>query len=194
MADMVRFGLSNVHYATYTNSAYGTPKPIVGAVQLTTTPEGDSSTFYADNRSFYVVETNNGYSGTLEVAAVNDEFLTDVLGYQEDTTTKLTYEDTDAQPKSVALMFEVDGNVEKQRGIFYNVTFSRLEGENNTRAESTDPDTVTLNFTAIGRQFSVGGSTKNVVRAHVTDQGEGATTYASFMTKVVTPGTAVGGK
>lgn len=191
MADMVRFGLSNVHYALYEGSSYQTPKPIVGAVQLTTTPEGDSSTFYADNRSFYVVETNNGYSGTLEVAAVNDEFLTDVLGYQKDTTTKLTYEDTDAQPKSVALMFEVDGNVEKQRGIFYNVTFSRLEGENNTRAESTDPDTVTLNFTAIGRQFSVGGGTKNVVRAHCTDSGVDHDAYDAFMTKVVTPGTAV---
>ena len=194
MADMVRFGLSNVHYATYTNSAYGTPKPLSGAVQLTTTPEGDSSTFYADNRSYYVVETNNGYSGTLEVAAVNDEFLKDVLGYKNDTTSGLTYEDTDAQPASVALLFEVDGNVEKQRGIFYNVTFSRLEGENNTRAESTDPDTVTLNFTAIGRQFTVGGSTKNVVRAHCTDSGVDHDAYDAFMTKVVTPGTAVGGE
>ena len=194
MADMVRFGLSNAHYATYTDSAYGTPKPISGAVQLTTTPEGDSSTFYADNRSYYVVETNNGYSGTLEVAAVNDEFLKDVLGYKNDATSGLTYEDTDAQPTSVALLFEVDGNVEKQRGIFYNVTFSRLEGENNTRAESTDPDTVTLNFTAIGRQFSVGGGTKNVVRAHCTDSGVDHDAYDAFMTKVVTPGTAVGGE
>ena len=68
MANLVRFGLKNVHYAIFTEGSsgaagtYGTPKPLIGAVQMTTTPEGDSYTFYADDVAFYATETNAGYS------------------------------------------------------------------------------------------------------------------------------------
>ena len=189
--DLVRFGLSNVHYATKASAGtYGTPVGIKGAVQLTTSPEGDSSTFYADNRAYYVAETNNGYSGTLEVAAVNEEFLKSVLGYETDATSGLTFETTDAQPKPVVLLFEVDGNEEKQRAALYGVTFSRMETEANTRSDSTEPDTVTLNFTAIGEQFTVGSATKNVVKAQCTSTDEDDAAYANFFTKVPQPGTA----
>ena len=195
MANLVRFGLKNVHYAVYTEGSsgaagtYGTLKPITGAVQMTTTPEGDSYTFYADDVAFYATETNAGYSGTLQVAAVNDDFLKDVLGYKADATSGLTYEPTDAVPKSVALIYEVGGNVEQQRGVMYNVTFSRMEGENNTRADTTEPDTVTLNFTAIGRDFTVGGGKVNVVKAHCSNSGDDHDAYDNFLTKVVVPGT-----
>ena len=42
----VRFGLSNVYYAPITNSGYGTPVRIPGAVSLSLSVEGsDPSTF-----------------------------------------------------------------------------------------------------------------------------------------------------
>lgn len=193
MADLVRFGLSNVHYSVYTPGdddagTYATPVPLPGAVNMTTTPEGDSNTFFADNRAYYVTETNNGYSGTLEVAAVNDAFLTAVLSYETDASTGLVYETTDAQPKSVALLFEVNGNVEKQRFAFYNVTFSRMESEANTTSDSTEPDTVTLNFTAIGRMCTVGSDQKNVVKAVCSDSADTHPAYDAFYEKVVLPG------
>ena len=193
--DLVRFGLSNVHYAIKngTGNTYGDPKPIKGAVQLTTSPEGDSNTFYADNRAYFVTETNNGYSGTLEVAAVNDEFLEEVLGYEKEATSGLTIETTEAHPASVVLMFEVDGNEEKQRTALYGVTFSRIETEANTKAESTEPDTVTLNFNAIGEQFTVGGGTKNVVKATASSTGTPSDAYDKFMAKVPEPGKEASG-
>lgn len=189
--DLVRFGLSNVHYATKSSSGtWETPVPLKGAVQLTTTPEGDSNTFYADNRAYYVTETNNGYSGTIEVAATNDTFLTDVLGYEVDETSGLTYEATDAKPTVCALLFEVDGNEEQQRGALYGVTFSRVESENNTKSDSTEPDTVTLNFTAIGEQFEIGSATRNIVKVHCSNSGSETDAYDNFFTKVPQPGTA----
>lgn len=193
--DIVRFGLSNVHYAAHETSGSGfeTPVALKGAVQLTTTPEGDSSTFFADNRAYYVTETNNGYSGTLEVAAVNDEFLKAVLGYETDETSGLTYETTEAKPTPVVLLFEVDGNEEKQRGALYGVTFSRVDTEANTKSDSTDPDTVTLNFTAIGEQFTVGSDTKNVVKATCSNSGSDHDAFDNFFTKVPVPGVAAGG-
>ena len=192
--DLVRFGLSNVHYAKYTPGVsgaagtYATPVAIPGAVNLTMSPEGDSSTFYADNRAYYVTETNNGYSGSIEVAAVADDFLKDVLGYEEDETNSLLFETTEAQPSSVALLFEISGNAEQQRFCLYNVTFSRIDNEANTQAESTDPDTVTLNFTAIGRTFTVKGAPKNVVRSQCTNSGDSHLAFDKFYTKVVIPG------
>lgn len=188
--DLVRFGLSNVHYAVKSSSGYETPVALKGAVQLTTSPEGDSSIFYADNRAFYVTETNNGYSGTLEVAAVNDDFLTTVLGYKTDATSGLTYESTDVQPAQVVLLFEVDGNEEKQRAGLYGVTFSRMETENNTKADSTEPDTVTLNFNAIGEQFTIGSDKVNVVKVLCSSTDEESEAYDNFFTKVPQPGTA----
>lgn len=190
--DLVRFGLSNVHYATGSAGSYETPVALKGAVQLTTSPEGDSNTFYADNRAYFVTETNNGYTGTLEVAAANDDFLIAVLGYEEESTSGLTIETTEAQPTPVALLFEVDGNEEKQRTALYGVTFSRIDSEANTRADSTEPDTVTLEFTAIGEQFTVGGETKNVVKA-TASSADSSNAYKNFMTKVPEPGTAAEG-
>ena len=197
MANQVRFGLKNVHYSLYTegtgsaDGTYATPKALVGAVQMTTTPEGDSYTFFADDIAFYVTETNNGYTGTVQVAAVNDEFLKDALGYAVDDTSTLTYEATDVITPSLALMYEIDGNVEKQRGVLYNVTFSRIEGENNTKSDSTEPDTVTLNFTAIGRNFTVGSETKNIVKAHAANTTAQEDAFEAFFTKVLVPGKAV---
>lgn len=188
--NMVRFGLRNVHYATFSDGEYAAPVPIKGAVQLTTSPEGDSYTFYADDVAYYATETNGGYTGTIEVAAVNEQFLKDVLGYKTDETSGLTYESTTTVVPSVALLFEVSGNVEQQAGVFYNVTFSRIETEANTRAESTEPDTVTLNFTAIGRDFTVGSATENVVKAQCSNAEDTTQAYANFFKKVVTPGTA----
>lgn len=193
--DLVRFGLSNVHYAVPASAGSGfeTPVAIKGAVQLTTTPEGDSYTFYADNRAYFVTETNNGYSGTFEVAAVNDEFLKAVLGYKTDETSGLTYETSDAQPTQCAILFEIDGNEERQRVALYGVTFSRIDTEANTKSDSTEPDTVTLNFTAIGQQFTVGSDTVNVVKAQCSNSGDDTDAYDNFFTKVPQPGTAVAG-
>ena len=188
--DLVRFGLTNVYYATVssTGSGFDTPVRIKGAVQLTTTPEGDSYDFYADNRIYFHTETNNGYTGTLEVAAVNDAFLTAALGYQTDETSGLTYEASNVQPKQVALLFEIDGNEEQQRVAMYGVTFSRVETEANTTSESTEPDTVTLNFTCIGQEFTIGDTTTNVTKAHCSSAD--ADVYDGFFTKVPVPGAA----
>lgn len=191
MAKLVRFGLKNVHYAPEEEEGFGSIGQLLGAVKMTTSPEGDSDTFYADDGAYFVTETNNGYSGTLEVAATDDAFLTSVLGYVKDATSGLTYEATDAQPTPVALMFEIDGNVEKQRVVLYGVTFSRIETEANTKADSTEPDTVTLNFNAIGKAFTISGATHTVVKAHCTDSEVQREAYDNFFTEVPQPGTSV---
>jgi phi13 family phage major tail protein len=80
----VKYGLTNVHYAVLGNDGeYETPVRIYGGVSLTISPEGDSSTFHADNQPYFVQTVNSGYTGTLEIAYAEDQFLQDVLGYEK---------------------------------------------------------------------------------------------------------------
>ena len=85
----VKFGLSNVHVAKITEQdgeiTYGTPFAMPGAVALSAEPEGETTPFYADNIQYYVAVSNNGYTGELELAMAVKEFLTQILGQQEDT-------------------------------------------------------------------------------------------------------------
>ena len=188
----VRFGLSNVHYAIWDakTSKYGEWKAIPGAVKLTADPQGDQSKFYADNVAYYVVNTNSGETGTCEFAALPDDVLVDILGYEKDSTSGLTFEPTDAVPPTVALGYQIEGNEEEQLGVRYNVTFSRPSQESNTKSDSSDPDTVSLDYTAIGRDFTVGGKTRNVLKAHCDNSGDTHAAFNSFWKSVLVPGTA----
>ena len=81
----VTFGLRNVHIAfvdteSETQPAWAEPIKIPGAVNFTPSPEGDTNTFYADDEPYFVVSSNNGYTGDLEMANFPDEVLAEALG------------------------------------------------------------------------------------------------------------------
>jgi phi13 family phage major tail protein len=114
----VTFGLRNIHYAPIIgkdeqgNPTYGIPKPYPGAVSLSPDAEGDQNIFYADDIAYYVVDSNNGYSGDFEAADVPDDFKIDVLGYMRDSNGMLV-EVADAVKKSFALMGEIAGDIKE---------------------------------------------------------------------------------
>ena len=68
----VIYGLKNVHVAFRTDTSgtptWGDPIHIPGAVNFAPSPEGESSTFYADDGPYFKVNTNNGYTADLEMA------------------------------------------------------------------------------------------------------------------------------
>lgn len=189
---LIRVGAKNFHYSIYDASAkkYGDWKAIPGLVQFTFDPQGDSASFYADDVIYETDETNGGETGNIQFAALTDDALEDLLGYVVDSTSGLTYETMDAKHASVAIGFEIGGNDEIQRCIRYSVKFSRPSGENNTKNDSFSPDTVTLPYTAIGREFSIGGETKSVIKAHCSNAGSTHTAYDNFFKSVLIPGVA----
>ena len=148
----VKFGLSNVHIAKITESegkiTYGTPFAVPGAVSLTAEPEGDTTPFYADNIKYYIAVANNGYTGDLEIAMTPKEFLTQILGQEEDTNGALIESSDDVNAR-FALMGEIEGDAKKRRFIYYDCTATRPSAEMNTIEESKEPQTDTISITCL---------------------------------------------
>lgn len=152
MADKIKYGIKNVHYAVATiasngSATYGTVKPLAGAVSISLDAQGDSTPFYADNIVYYTSIANNGYEGDLELARVPDDFLKDVLGYAADANGVL-YEDANAPVVHFALTFQFEGDTSARRHLLYNCTAKRPQIAGSTKAEAIEPETETITVTA----------------------------------------------
>ena len=181
----VQFGLSKAYYAVIEGDNYSTPVALPGAVSLTLNREGsEPEKFYADNITYFVAPAvNSGYTGTLTLAKIPAQFMIDVLGEVKDDN-GMQLEIADASSKSFALMYQVEGDADEKRYVFFNCTAQRSTAGANTKSDSTTPDTQDLEFTAIGKDFQFGGETKNIVKgsAYTADSA-----FAGWYTAVPVP-------
>jgi phi13 family phage major tail protein len=172
----VEFGLSNVHYAPYTEAdgvvTFDTPIPIPGAVSMTGDPVGESSKFYADNMVYYVVNSNQGYEATLSIARIPQQFAIDALGEELDEEDGVLNELADAQGKPFALLFQFEGDKNAVRHVLYNCTAARPSINGQTKEEGVEiqPNELTLNAAPIKL------NDKLIVKTKTTD----ATTQAIY--------------
>jgi phi13 family phage major tail protein len=177
----VKFGLSNVHIAKITeaegNITYGAPFAMPGAVGLNADPEGDTTTFYADNIKYYIATSNQGYSGDLELAIAPEQFLTEILGQIKDKNGAL-FENADDVTARFALMGEIEGDAKKRRFVYFDCTATRPKTENKTKEESTDPQTDTISITMSPR------STDKAIKAVIEPSNENKAVYDTFFQKV----------
>lgn len=177
----VKFGLSNVHIAKITETdgaiSYAKPMAMPGAVNLTADPEGDTTPFYADNTKYFVATAKNGYTGSLEIADVPDEFLTDILGQEKDTNGAII-ESLSNKEARFALMCEVDGDPDKRRVVFYDCIATRPSIEYSTNEEGVEVKTTTMDITMSPR------STDGQVKATIQLSEENKNIYNTFFDKV----------
>ncbi|MBT2736165.1 major tail protein [Bacillus sp. ISL-7] len=150
------FGLKNANYAVITEGVdgtftYGTPVPLKGATSLTLEPKGEQTNFYADDLLYYTASTNSGYEGTLSLASLTEAFRKDVLGEILVATDNVLSESANAKPKSIALLFEFDGDQKAVRHQLLNVSVSRPGLSGSTKTESAEPTTSELKFVAAPR-------------------------------------------
>lgn len=146
--DKVKYGISDMHYAVMTSSGYGAVKAHPGAVSLTLSPEGENINFAADNSNeYFVVVDNRGYTGSVEVARLLDEFFVDILGETLDTVAKTLLEKADGQ-EAVHFAFgcKIDGPNYPTYIWFYNCTAERPNLNANTTGETTEPETDSFNI------------------------------------------------
>lgn len=178
----VVFGIKNVHFGTYTvgttgTVTLGTPFHLAGSVNMSLSPESEESTFYADNTKYYTSFSDNGYTGELENANFTDAFKLAFMNYVQLSDGGIA-QIKGVQNKTVYMMFESDGDVEKRRGILYNVTLGQIEREYATTEANKEPQTATLSFTVNGDNTT--GITK-------VSYGETASGYSTLFTNPPVP-------
>ena len=156
----VQFNLCNAHYAVLTDTVnslgvhsytYGTPKAIPGAVTLTLDAAGDATTFYADGMVYYKTTANNGYSGSLEVARIPDAMMQYVWQVNLTTTDKTLVEYSNVEPKEIALLYQIDGDVGSQYYCLYRCSLGRPGVGSTTNTETKEPQTQTIDVAAMPR-------------------------------------------
>lgn len=182
MANKVKFGLSNVHIAKISRDAlgaitYGTPFAIPGAVNLTLDPEGDSADFRADNTKYFDAGTNEGYTGSLELALITDTFRTQILGETVDSNGAM-FENKDDNISDFALGFQIDGDKANRKFWFYNVSAKRPSTSSQTTGTTKEPVTDTLNITATPR------ISDGQVRTYLEPSDSNTAAYNSFFESV----------
>lgn len=187
----VEFGLSNVYYATYTETGgtvtYSAPVAIPGAVSMTSDPVGDSTPFHADNMVYYLSRANMGYEATLNIARIPQQLAIDALGEELHATDGTLTEVSDAQGKPFALLFQFEGDANNTRHVMYNCELSRPSIAGNTTTDTIEPTTSELSLKA--SPIMISGN--KLVKTKTT----GATTpaiYDAWFTNVYTPTVVVG--
>lgn len=179
----VRFNLKNVHIAKLTTDedgtiTYGVPKKIPGAVEISLDPEGDSSPFNADGITYYLCNSNNGYSCELTIALIPDwfeeEYLSSILSDDGDLI-----EDAAKEPKPFAFLFQFDGDVKATRHILYNCLASRSKISGKTTSDKKEPDTDVMSMKAMPIECGE----KNIVKGRTTDTSKN---YAVWFDKAPT--------
>ena len=186
MANKVKFGLKNVYYAVATidsdnKATYASPVAMKGAVSLSFDPEGDTTKFRADNMNYWIGQSNNGYSGDLELALIPDSFKTDVLGYKTDADGAL-YECKDATTKYFALLFQFEGDDKATKHVIYKCSATRPQISGQTTEETIEPQTETITITADA--ITVAAVNEDVVKASA-KSGDAA--YANWFSAVHQP-------
>ena len=144
----VKFGLKNGHYAVRTSGGAGTVKSVPGMVSLSLSPQGEASTFYADNVAYYVSQSNQGYSGDLEIAMIPDQMRQDLWGEILQNTDKTLYELSSAEPAVFDLGFQIDGDQQERLVWIYGCTATRPNIGSTTIAESKEVQTDTITITS----------------------------------------------
>ena len=177
----VLYGIEQCYVAKITETeegiTYGTPFPMPGAVGLNFDPEGEETPFYADNVKYFIANSNQGYSGDLEIAMTPEQFLKEILGRTVDTNGAI-FENADDKTARFALMFQGQGDSKNRRWVFLDCTATRPSRENNTKEESIEVGTETMTITMSPR------STDKAVMAYIEPNDTNEKVYNSFFTKV----------
>ena len=93
--------------------------------------------------------SDGAIEGDLEVAMFDDAFKTQFLGYQTLTDGGLAQVKGATKP-NVYIAFEVQGDAEKRRVIFYNGSLGAITREYATTEDSVEPQTESISVSFAG--------------------------------------------
>lgn len=167
MPNKVEFGISNLHVGTYNIASdgsvtLGAPYHQKGAVGFAPSPNSERNPFSADDIIYWSDYSDEIIEGDLTVALFDDTFKTQFLGYVALTNGGLASVKNATKP-NIYIAFEVKGDVEKRRVIFYNCSTGPITREYATIEDGTrTPVTESIPVTVIGDETS--GALKAVLK------------------------------
>ena len=155
MANKVEFGISNLYVGTYSvdttgTVTMGTPYHQAGAISFSPEEQSESSNFYADNVIYWSGYSGGTFEGDLEVAKFDDAFKTQFLGYVQKASDGGLAVVKNATKPNVWIAFQLEGDSESRRCIFYNCSLGGITREYSTIEESKEPATETIAVTIAG--------------------------------------------
>lgn len=149
----VHYDLVDVHVAPLTIAegvaTFGTPVPLPGSVSMDLAAQGSAVKLRADGIVYYQTNSNDGYSGDLNLAMVPDWFRQQYLGDILTETDKVQVENSEAEPAPFALLYGFKGDKKRRRHVLYSCMASRpsIKGEN--KESEKEPDTESLSLSAV---------------------------------------------
>lgn len=189
--NIVNWGLTVSAWGKITVNAQGkdvyeAPKMFKGTRQINFTPDGQQTKVYADGTVVYVGNQNSGYTGTMEVTNLDDEFAMYALGETE-TDKKVIVENQDGKGARFYLLWEWEQDKKRARHVMYNCTANRPDVSATTAGDggSKTAQSRTLNLTAIPRY-------DGVIKAR-TGKDTDETVYNNWFTSVYDPAPVVPG-
>ncbi len=150
MANKVRFGLSKCYYSIYNESTgvWAAPVAMPYAQSLSIDRNKTSENVYADNQLIHHIDTLNSISMSLQMSVIEDSVKQAILGHKADSVNSNNVEITNATKVYFALLFQVEGDSENRRKIFFKCTASLGSENYQSTGESTNPVSETLEITA----------------------------------------------
>ena len=150
----VEFGISNLHVGTYSVDdqgavTMGTPYHVPGAKSFSPEQDSNNNVFYADDIAYWSEYTEGPFEGDLEVALFPDEFKTQFLGYRTTADGGLGQVKNAVKP-NVYVCFDIKGDKEGRRAIFYNCSLGSITRAYETIEDKKEPATEKIGVTCVG--------------------------------------------
>lgn len=149
----VHYDLIDVHVAPLTfnegTPSFGAPEALPGSISMDLSAQGNAVSLRADGITYYRSNSNNGYSGNLNLAMTPDWFKVKYLGEILTETDKVQVENAEAEPAPFALLFGFKGDKKNRRHVLYNCMASRPNVKGENKESEKEPDTEPLALSAV---------------------------------------------
>lgn len=155
--DKINYGLKNVKVAPvkYDSATkkytFGTMIDWPGAESMTLPKNGSVNKFYADDSTWYSVETNQGYTGcSLNVYTMPEEIKTKI--YKEIKVAGTLTENSAAVTAECAVFAQFAGDESDKRIVLFRCKFDRADEGSESKQENINPKTFAVPFEVMPRE------------------------------------------
>ena len=184
MANAIQYGLSNVRIAKMlADGSYGPIREYDLPVNLSLERQSNLQDFYAGNRKVASIETDQGFSGSLEGMYFPDWFLTDILNQVVDDDGAIL-QGGGEKSSYYALGFQFEGDETGTRIWACKCKSTPPKGSHQTTDEGVNADHETIDVSATSRTFTDGSKTWKYAVALMRDTDETHAAYEDFFNAV----------